>query len=130
VTLPKGEASGMAGSRVQAWVLVGVFMLLLNGVGVLYWAADLELSAGLQLLIRVLAIVVSWRLLEAECRPYRVTFPLDIGYFLYATNFVVLPYYFWRTQRWRGVSKLLFVVGLWAGSYAFWEGIVWLLGPE
>jgi hypothetical protein len=85
-------------------------------------ASDFERSAGLALLLRVLAIVVFWRLLEAECRPHRVTFPLDIGYFLYATNFALLPYYFWRTQRWRGLRKLLFVAGLWAGTYAFGRG--------
>jgi hypothetical protein len=111
-------------------VLVVAFFFTLNGMGVLYWIADLEISAGLRLLVRVLAMVVFWRLLEAECAPYPITFPLDMGYFLHATSFALLPYYFWRTQRWRGMAKLLAVVGIWAGTYALWEGMAWLLALE
>jgi hypothetical protein len=118
------------GARTQAWVLVGLFFLILNGTGMLYAAADLEEPGGLKLLVAALSIVVFWRLLEAECRPYGATFPLDMGYFLYATSFLVLPYYFWRMQRWRGLGKLLVVAGLWAGSLALWYGLSRLLGLE
>jgi hypothetical protein len=123
-------AKAPAHCRVQAWVLVVAFLFTLNGVGLASWNPDLEVSAGLQLILRALAIVVFWRFLEAECAPYRVSFPLDMGYFLYATSFLLLPYYFWRTQRWRGMAKLLAVAGIWAGSYAFWQGVAWLVGLE
>jgi hypothetical protein len=109
---------------------VALFLLVVNGVGVAYWAADVEMSAGLQLLLRALAIVVFWKLLEAECSPYRTTFPLDMGFFLYATSFAALPYYLWRTQRWRGIAKTVLVIGLWLGSYGLVAALAWLAGAE
>jgi len=118
------------GARIQAWALVLAFFAVLNGMGVLYWTAELEVSAGLTLLIRALALVVFWKLLEAECAPYRIAFPLDMGFLLYASNFLLLPYYFWRTQRWRGLGKLLAIVGIWLATYAGFEVVAWLIVPE
>jgi len=124
------QGKALARERVQAWVLVLAFFLTLNGMGVLYWTADLEVSAGLQLLVRALAIVVFWKLLEAECAPYKVAFPLDIGFLLYASNFLLLPYYFWRTQRWRGFGKLLAVAGIWLSTYVVCQAVAWLIALE
>ena len=128
---PSGPAArhrDAAGSRGQAWFFVALFFFVINGVGVLYWAADTEISGGQTLLLRALAIVVFWKLLEAECRPYRVTYPLDMAFFLYATNFLLLPYYFWRTQRWRDFGECLLVAALWTATFAAWQLAAWLVG--
>ena len=66
-----------------------LFLALSNGIRVLYWAADRPEPAGEVLLLAALGIFVFWRLLDAECAPYRTTFPLDIGYFLYLTSYAL-----------------------------------------
>jgi hypothetical protein len=110
-----------------AWGFVGLFFFVANGVGAGNRAADGEVSEALRLILVPLAIIVFWKLLEVECRPYRVTFPLDMGFLLYATSFLVLPYYFWRTQRWRGLQKVAWLLALWAGTYALWAALAWYL---
>jgi hypothetical protein len=107
--------------------MVVLFVVLSNGIRILYWAAHRPLPAGEVLLVAALGIFVFWRWLDAECAPHGVTFPLDIGYFLYMAGFALLPYYFWRTQRWRGLAKLLALAGVWMVSYAAWIGIAGLL---
>jgi hypothetical protein len=57
----------------------------------------------------------------------RASKPLDMGFFLCATSFLVLPYYLWCTQRWRGLGKSLLVVALWATSLVAWRLVAWLL---
>ncbi len=114
-------------ARWQAWAWVVAFFVLVNGVEALYAAAEVELSATQTLLIRVLAIMVFWMLLLAECQPYRVSFPLDAAFFLYATSFLTLFYYLWRTQRWHGVKKVLFVVAIWGVTYAAAQLVGWSL---
>lgn len=59
-----------------------------------------------------------------------MTYPLDMAFFLYATSFLLLPYYFWRTQRWRGMRKCLLLVSLWVATFAAWQAAAWLLGWE
>ena len=116
-----------AGSRAQAWLFVVVFFCVVSGIDFLYWVAEVEASAGHRLLLQGLAMIVFWKLLQVECRPYRVSYPLDMGFFLCATSFLVLPYYLWCTQRWRGLGKSLLVVALWATSLVAWRLVAWLL---
>jgi hypothetical protein len=120
-------AAGFAQSRGLAWALVVAYCLVLNGLGVGSWTAGVDLPAALELILRALAIVVFWKLLEAECAPYRVAFPLDMGFLLVVSNFLLLPYYFWRTQRWRGMAKLAAVVGIWLGTFVLWYVVAWIL---
>lgn len=63
-------------------------------------------------------------------RRLHVTFPLDMGYLLSATSFVLLPYYFWRTQRWRGMGKMLALAGIWLGTYDLWGAAAWILALD
>ena len=131
-TSSRSPAGGgdITGSPRQAWVLVSLYFLAANGVGVLYSAAGLEVPAGLTLLTQILCILVFWGLLEAECRPYRVTFPLDMAYLLYVTSLMLLAYYLLRTQRWRGAGKLVLLVLLWGATYLLWKVTARLLALD
>jgi len=129
--MPSGSsARGVPGARAWAWILVAAFFFVLNGMELLYWTAELEVPGGLHLVLRALALIVFWRLLETECAPYRVTFPFDAGFFLFASSFLLLPYYLWRTQRWRGVAKVFAIVSLWLGTYLLCQAAAWFLATE
>lgn len=114
-------------SAVGPWILLALFFLLTNGAAALYWASDAPLPSGAAVLLQLLAIPVYWCLLEVECRPHRVTFPLDMGLFLYVAGFLVVPYYLWRAQRWRGVAKVLLMALVWIVTYGLSMGLAWIL---
>ena len=59
-----------AGSRAQAWLFVVVFFCVVSGIDFLYWVAEVEASAGHRLLLQGLAMIVFWKLLQVECRPW------------------------------------------------------------
>jgi hypothetical protein len=65
------------------WILLTLLFLLTNGAAALRWRAGVSLPPGAAFLLQLSAITVYWRLLEVECRPHKVTFPLDMGFFLY-----------------------------------------------
>jgi hypothetical protein len=109
------------------WILLTLLFLLTNGAAALRWGAGVSLPPGAAFLLQLSAIPVYWRLLEVECRPHKVTFPLDMGFFLYVAGFLILPYYLWRAQRWRGVGKILLMVGIWTVTYVLTVGLAWVL---
>ena len=125
--MPAEVVTIAARSRTLAWILASLYLVLASGMTVFYWAAGLETHAGLKILFALVGLIVFWKLVEAECAPYRVTFPLDIGLFLYALTPVLLPYYFWRTQRWWGLLKAAALPGLWLASFLTWWAVAWLL---
>jgi hypothetical protein len=120
------DGQDAAQARLRAWLLLSFFFLASNGVSAAYWAAEVPASVGTTLLFKALAIPVLWKLVEAECRPYRMTYPLDMGLFLYAASYLVVPYCFWHTQRWRGLGKFGLVAGLWIVTYVSSLAAAWL----
>jgi hypothetical protein len=87
-------------------------MTLLTVSGVargLYSAQGLIPSARFELIERVGVLTFLWYWLIAQCRPYRVTFPLDMGIFISALGFLILPHYLWRHERWRGLLKCVVI---------------------
>jgi hypothetical protein len=112
---------------VVPWALLTLFLLLMNGATVLCSFAEISIPPAAAYLFPLAAIPVFWGLVEAECRPHKVTFPIDAGYFLYVTGWLLVPYYLWRAQRGRGLLKTLLIVAIWLGTYAFWVGVSWVL---
>jgi hypothetical protein len=112
---------------VVPWILLTFYFLLVNAVTALCTPAEMPAAT---FLLRVAAISVFWGLVEAECRPQRITFPLDMGFFLYVASWLVVPYYLWRAQRWRGLGKVLLIVAIWVVTYAVSVGLAWIRGLE
>jgi hypothetical protein len=111
---------------VTAWVALGLFYLAVNAVNAICWLAEMELAAGANLLLGGASVVVTWNWLEQECRPYRQTYPMDMGMFIYALGVLLIPYYMWRNQRWLGILKVGIVIGMWLMAYVFTVGTAWI----
>jgi hypothetical protein len=107
--------------RLQTWLLLGGFFLISHMAMVVYDAFDQTPSLQFLWLFRLGILVLFWYWLSAQCRPHGQSFPMDMGMLLYAANFVLAPYYMWRTQRWRGIAKLAGVLGLYVLSYVIAE---------
>jgi hypothetical protein len=105
------------------WTALAIFFLGANTFDALATISGLEFVQGPIYLLRFVSLFLTWQWLEAECRPHGQTYPLDMGMFLYAAGFLLLPYYLWRHQRWRGVLKLVLLLCLWGGSYVLTHGI-------
>jgi len=76
-------------------------------------------AARFELLVTVSFGTFLWFWLKEQCRPYRTSFPLDIGFFVWWAGVVVVPYYLWRYQRWRGVAKVGVILSAYAAAYLF-----------
>jgi hypothetical protein len=111
--------------RWWAWLALAIFFCAANGADALLALGTLEIPR-VQLL-RFVSLFLTWQWLEAECQPQGQTYPLDMGMFLYAAGIIVMPYYMWRNQRWRGLLKLGALVGLWGISYVLAHGTALLL---
>ena len=111
-----------------SWITLAVFFLGVNITEALLWRSGGEMPTGAVYLLRFVSLFLFWQWLELECRPYRQRYPLDMGMFLYAAAFVVIPYYLWRNQRWRGLGKVLGMAALWGVTYLVAEGAAFLFG--
>jgi hypothetical protein len=104
-------------ARALSWIFLVGFFLVSNGARAVYAIHDEPPSARFELLWMVSAISFLWYWLREQCRPYRASFPLDMPYFAAALWFVVVPYYLWHYQRWRGLLKVAALIVAYALSY-------------
>ena len=113
-TLARGR---LAPLPLWAWLALGAFFLFSNAVLALYEACGFTHPLRIEYLLRCVSLFLIWQWLEAECRAYRQTYPLDMGMFIALAGIALLPYYLWRNQRWWGLLKIAGLATLWAASY-------------
>ncbi len=106
-----------------AWAALGVFFLFSHGTSVVLALGSREVLQGPTFLLRFTSIFLVWQWLEQECQGYGVTYPLDMGLFLYAVGPILVPYYMWRCQRWKGILKTVGLVAMWASAYVVANGV-------
>ncbi len=128
---PVGEDShGNGTTRLLSWMLLGGFLFITGAARAVYSSHGELPSSRFELLANYGTLAFLWYWFSQEFRGHRATFPLDMGLFLGVLWFVLIPYYLWRYERWRGLAKLLLLgvlhFGAWAFSYAMHYGLVWL----
>ncbi len=101
-----------------SWFALGGFFVCVSVADAVLAVEDATMPEGAVLLLRFVSLFLTWQWLETECRPYRQTYPLDMGMFLYAAGLGLMPYYMWRNQRWRGLLKMVALLAIWAAAYA------------
>jgi hypothetical protein len=109
-------------AKLSAWIFLIGLILVTSAARGLYSSQGAIPSPRFELLERLGLITFLWFWLTTQCRPYRVSFPLDLGLFLAALWFMMLPYYLWHHERWRGALKCL-VIGV-----AYFVGYILSLG--
>jgi hypothetical protein len=113
--------------QLQAWVLLGGFFLVHNLTHVAYEALELEFPARQQFLFTFSLAPFLWYWLAQECRARGQSFPFDMGLFLLLAWWALLPYYLWKSQRWRGLGKVALLGLVWAATYFFSRVFSWIL---
>jgi hypothetical protein len=99
-------------TRPLSWLFLLGLTFVAHGVEALYSSQGISPSARFQLLVQIGWWTLLWYWIREQCRPYKATFPMDFGLFVWWTAFLVVPYYLWKCERWKGLMKL---TGLLAG---------------
>jgi hypothetical protein len=110
-----------------AWVALVGYSLAAAGGEALLKLGGREVPAGPPFLFRFISLFLTWQWLEAECRASRRTYPLDMGMFLFVAGVVLVPYFMWQSQRWRGLLKVGAMLGVTVGSYALAYGATYAI---
>lgn len=107
-----------AAAKILGWTFL-LGCLALDAIGqALYTASGADPSPRFKFVMSWAFTTFLWSWLRSQCRPHRGTFPLDLWLFLFGAWPVVLPYYLWRHERWRGLGKCALVLAACAASAA------------
>ncbi len=99
-------------AQVLAWGFLFAFLLLTSIARSLYAARGVAPSAQFEVLALLGFVTFVWYWVTQECKGCGASFPVDFAWFVSILWFVLVPYYMWRFQRWRGLIKCL-VVSAW-----------------
>ena len=116
-------------ARVVSWVFLLGFLFISSSARSVYSSHGADPSARFEALYTLGLVVLIWYWLTEQCRPYRASFPLDLAFFASSIGFLLLPYYLWHYERWRGILKVA-VLGVgfflsYAWSVALHYVLVW-----
>jgi hypothetical protein len=97
-------------ARILSWVFLIGFLFVSGTARAVYSSHGTTPSARFEVLTNLSFLILLWYWFREQCRPYRVSLPLDMGFFVASLWFILLPYYLWRHERWRGGLKFLGLV--------------------
>jgi hypothetical protein len=110
--------------RRRTWYLIGFFVTCALSAAhelAMHWH-DIEPGGGATYLTGLVAVffLVLW--VDADSRTQAQIYrPFEFGYLVLLLWIPYLPYYLWRTRRWRGAVMLgLFAVSFFAGYLGRW----------
>ena len=93
-------------------VVLVIYIVLLQGIEVLYSINGIIQPAAFEFLqpYGFIGLICWW--LQRDSSRTGVSWPLDLGMFLYAAWFLILPYHIIRTRGVRGVLDICIFVGV------------------
>jgi len=101
------------------WLFLVAFIFVTSVGAVFYSAQGTRPALVYDHLVRLGLAVLLWHWLNDQCRPYRAAFALDMGMFISLVGVVLVPYYLWRYERWRGVAKVSVLIACYIAAYLF-----------
>ena len=104
--------------KLLAWILLGGFVFTASLAEGVYAAHDAEPSQRFRFLTMLGLMALLWYWFVQEMRSHRPALPMDMGIFLFTLWFILVPYYFWRYERGRGLLKVVGLVGMWVLTWA------------
>jgi len=101
------------------WFFLIAFIFV-TSVGTVFCSAlGVRRALAYDLLVYLGHAVLLWHWLTDQCRPYRAAFVLDMGMFIALVGVILVPYYLWRYERWRGVAKVSVLIACYIAAYLF-----------
>ena len=99
--------SGLSGQRALSWVLLLGFILIGAIARGAYASNDATPSARFELLTTLGLLSLLWFWFSAQVSAHQPRLMMDMGLMLLLFWFVLVPYYMWHYERWRGLAKVL-----------------------
>ncbi len=94
-----------------------LFTFFVQFVGVLYSAGGIELPPLFDTIQPVAFLWLSWWWLKEDSRQTGVSWPLDMGMFLYMAWIVVLPYHLFKTRGPKGFLAIIMFIGVLSAAW-------------
>jgi len=94
-----------------------VFAFITNFVGNIYSAYEIELPADFEFLSRIALTWLLWWWLKEDSKRTEVSWPLDLGFFLYVAWIVIIPYHLFATRGLKGFVGILSFIGAFAAGW-------------
>ena len=107
----------MAASIRASTIILFAFFFFIQFMGGIYAAWQTSMPAVSELLSPLAFAWLCWWWLKEDSRERGISWPLDLGMFVYAGWFVLLPYHLIKT---RGVKGLIGIVAFLAVAFAAW----------
>ncbi len=105
--------------RPLSWILLLGFMLIVAVARGVYASQGAAPSARFNVLAMFGLLALLWFWFSAQVAPYQPRLMLDMGLMLLVFWFVLVPYYMWHYERWRGVGKVCILCLAWVASVIF-----------
>lgn len=93
------------------------FIFFTQFVATMYAAWQLETPAAFEALYAVAFLWLVWWWLVTDCRATGVTWPMDLGMFLYMGWIFILPYYLFKTRGLKAVIGIASFVGIFVAGW-------------
>jgi hypothetical protein len=103
------SAEALSVQRPLSWVLLLGFMGIVAIARGAYASQGTEPSARFNLLATIGLLALLWFWFSAQIAQYQSRLMLDMGLMLLIFWFVLVPYYMWHYERWRGIGKVVAV---------------------
>jgi hypothetical protein len=102
--------------RALSWVLLPGFMFILAIARGAYASHGVAPSARFQLLTTFGLLALLWFWFSAQVAAHRPRFMMDMGLMLLLFWFILVPYYMWHYERWRGLAKVFVLCMVYVAS--------------
>ena len=106
---------GVHSTRASWWFL-GAVLLVANVGGMLVGLDETPPSAQWEVLSRVTVAMAIWYWFLQYSWKNRIGWTVDMGLFLIAAPFIIIPYHVLRVERKRGLRTLAALVGVYLGT--------------
>ncbi len=104
--------SGSFIPRILSWILLIGFLSIDGIARGIYASQGIGPSPRFQLLAMLCVIALLWFWFFQQMSPYSPGLVMNVGLLFVLFWFLIVPYYMWRYERWRGVLKVASVIGI------------------
>ena len=101
---------------VLSWILLGGFLFVCGLAEGVYAAREVEPSGRYVLLTTAGLLVLLWYWFSQQVAKHKPRLMMDMGLFIVILWFILVPYYLWRYERWRGLAKVACLFGMFVAA--------------
>jgi hypothetical protein len=83
------------------------FVFVTHFIGTIYAVGEIEFSYTIEVVSKIAVTWLIWLWFISDSREHGVTWPMDMGMFLYLAAMLIIPYHLFKTRGSGGVIPIL-----------------------